>query len=219
MSDRVKSLLSVAGCLLPTLVGFCLYSQLPAQIPVHFGFNGQADSWWPKFIAVACLPLMLAAMDALVLFVTLHDPKRNNIHGPAMNVLFWLVPVIDNVVMYAIYAIVLGVHVNISVICLFGLGLLFVVLGNALPKVKQNYVFGVRTSWTLDDPENWIHTARFSSRCFIASGLFLMAVCWFSSGMLLIVEMVVIVGALGIAPYIYSYQYYKAHKPASEKKG
>ena len=40
----------------------------------------------------------------------------------------------------------------------FGTGLLFMIIGNYLPKVKQNNTIGIRVVWTLQDEENWSAT-------------------------------------------------------------
>ena len=41
-------------------------------------------------------------------------------------------------------------------------GLLFIGVGNYLPRVKQNYTLGIKTPWALADPENWRRTQRLS---------------------------------------------------------
>mgnify|MGYP000573868704 FL=1 len=45
-----------------------------------------------------------------------------------------------------------------------GMGLLFVIVGNYLPKVKPNRTIGIRVVWTLQDEENWNATHRFSGK-------------------------------------------------------
>lgn len=216
MNNRMKIALSVGACMLPTVIGLCLYVSLPALLPVHFNFAGQADSWWPKFNTIVFLPGICAILNGFTLFVTLNDPKKQNIHGSGMRLLYWLIPVIINVLMGSIYMSVLGFEINIGMIVMLLLGVLFVSLGNVLPKVKQNYVFGVRTSWALNDPENWNHTSRFSSRCFIAAGIFLMGTCWFNSPALLMADGIVVFALLAVAPIVYSYRFYKKHQKTGQ---
>ena len=51
------------------------------------------------------------------------------------------------------------------------LGLLFVFLGNMMGKIKPNYFFGVRTPWTLADPDVWNRSHRLAGRLFFLAGL------------------------------------------------
>ena len=56
----------------------------------------------------------------------------------------------------------------------YGTGLLFMVIGNYLPKVKQNNTIGIRVIWTLQDEENWNATHSFSGRIWRTSGILCM---------------------------------------------
>ena len=46
---------------------------------------------------------------------------------------------------------------------------MFMVIGNYLPKVKQNNTIGIRVVWTLQDEENWNATHRFSGKIWVAN--------------------------------------------------
>lgn len=46
----------------------------------------------------------------------------------------------------------------------YGTSLLFIVIGNYLPKIKQNNTIGIRIVWTLQDEENLNATHSFSGR-------------------------------------------------------
>jgi uncharacterized membrane protein len=65
-----------------------------------------------------------------------------------------------------------------------GFGVLFVLLGNYLSKIRQNYFIGIKVPWTLNDPNNWNHTHRFASWCFVIVGLVILSeaiIHWLSS--------------------------------------
>lgn len=40
------------------------------------------------------------------------------------------------------------------------LGIVLIVVGNYLPKCRQNYMIGIKLPWTLDNEENWDYTHR-----------------------------------------------------------
>ena len=50
-------ILSLLVILLPLGVGLFLWNQLPDQVPIHFGLNGQADNYAGKAFVVFGLPL------------------------------------------------------------------------------------------------------------------------------------------------------------------
>ena len=54
---------------------------------------------------------------------------------------------------------------------MFGIGVLFMIIGNYLPKCKQNYTMGIKLPWTLDDEENWNRTHRFAGFLWVAGGV------------------------------------------------
>ena len=87
-------------------------------------------------------------------------------------------------------------------------GLLFIGVGNYLPRVKQNYTLGIKTPWALADPENWRRTQRFGGACFmvLGIGLIVMGVAGsvLSSEVVAAVIAVLAFGSVG-AVYVYSY--------------
>ena len=56
----------------------------------------------------------------------------------------------------------------------YGTSLLFIVIGNYLPKIRQNNTIGIRIVWTLQDEENWNATHSFSGRIWGTSGILCM---------------------------------------------
>ena len=61
------------------------------------------------------------------------------------------------------------------------LGLLFAIIGNYLPKCKQNYTIGIKIPWTLHSEENWNRTHRFAGRIWVAGGLIIMLTGFYGS--------------------------------------
>lgn len=58
----------------------------------------------------------------------------------------------------------------VGIIVTTAIGVLFIGMGNYLPRVRQNYTMGVKTPWALADPENWQRTQRFGGKCFVVMG-------------------------------------------------
>ena len=161
--------------LLPLIAGLILWSRLPAEMAIHFGADGQADGFASRGLAVFGLPLFLLAMHLLCAFVTLHDPKRENISGKIYHLVLWLMPVISVVSGAMLYLYALGITTDTLFFVKLLLGLLFVILGNYLPKCRQNYTVGIKLPWTLADPDNWNRTHRMAGWLWILGGLLLLA--------------------------------------------
>jgi len=98
-----------------------------------------------------------------------------------------------------------GVAMDEVRILFSGVGVLFLILGNYLPKTRQNWLMGIRTPWTLSDERVWDKTHRFAGPLFMAAG---MAVLWsalFAPLAWRVPVLIVAVLAACFASYAYSY--------------
>jgi uncharacterized membrane protein len=70
-------------------------------------------------------------------------------------------------------------------------------------KVRQNYFVGLKTPWTLNDPEVWQKSQRFAGWMFVLAGLafIIESVIWFAFLPVFVVAIFVMV----VAPMAYSY--------------
>ena len=205
MTNKKKVVIGTLLTLLPVLIGLLLWNKLPERIPTHFDVNGVADSYSSRLFTVVGLPVFLAGVEMLVGFMTISDPKQKNINRKMFNIGIFTVPVISIIMMSSIYALALGYHVNIASITFIAIGLLFIVIGNYLPKTKQNYTVGIKIPWALNSSENWNRTHRLASRLFIVAGLLIIANIWLKSFVLFITVVLVII----FVPIVYSYILYK----------
>ena len=53
------------------------------------------------------------------------------------------------------------------------IGMLFIIIGNYMPKARQSYTIGIRIPWTLDNEENWNRTHRLAGWLWMISGIVL----------------------------------------------
>ena len=167
--------------LLPIAAGIILWDQLPDQIPRHWNFAGEVDGWSSKAFAVFGMPLILAAGQWLGLIATLTDPKKQNHSEKMIHLVLWILPILSTVLHTITYIVALGNSVQIEVLMPIFLGLLFAIIGNYLPKCKQNYTIGIKIPWTLHSEENWNRTHRFAGRIWVAGGLIIMLTGFYGS--------------------------------------
>ena len=145
MKDYKKTIIiTTLVTLLPILLGIILWEKLPDSIATHWGADGQADGWSNKAFAVFGLPCILAVIHLFSVCVMLNDPKRKNIHKKPLTLIFWIVPVVSFVTNGFTYAAALGSDMDISLIISILIGSLFIILGNYMPKLQQNYTVGIK---------------------------------------------------------------------------
>ena len=120
-------------------------------------------------------------------------------------------------VLLAMFCVVPAVG-SVNVLISGVVGLLFIGVGNYLPRVKQNYTLGIKTPWALANPENWRRTQRFGGACFMVLGVGLIAMgvagSVLSSEVVAAVIAVLAFGSVG-AVYVYSYLLWRKSQRAA----
>ncbi len=143
-------------------------------LPVHWGPSGAADGFAPREVALL-MPLALAALVwgfylLLPRFVRAGDMDAGKRPlGVALTAITGLALLIE----LGIVLIGVGVEVNMVQAIAIAVGLLLVVLGNAMPKSQRNGLAGLRIPTTLGDPANWQATHRLTGALSIVAGLVL----------------------------------------------
>lgn len=206
--NKWKLLISSLVTLLPIGIGMILWNQLPDQMPVHFNFEGTADDWADKLFVILGLPGILLGGHLFCILAMAIDPKGKNIGKKPIGFLFWLIPCVSLVMNCAIFANALNLHINIATICILILGLLYIVMGNILPKVQQNYSFGIKVSWALDDSQNWTATHRVGGWSLVIGGVVILATAFWPNLWILLATVIL----SSLIPVAYSFFYYKRHR-------
>ncbi len=211
--NKWKIMVSILVTLLPMFVGLLLWNKLPNQIATHFDMQNQPNGWSGKEFAVFGIPVFMVIMQMICIAATMLDPKNKNISIKAFGFVIWIIPACSIIVMIACYGYALGYDINIGTIVGIFLGIIFIVLGNYLPKNKTNYTFGCRLPWTLDDPENWNYTNRIAGYCFVIGGVLTIIVTLLNKTVLIFPIIIVMV----LIPLICSYVFFIKHKETDEK--
>ena len=191
--------------LLPIMAGLILWNQLPEQMPTHWNAAGEVDGWSSKPFAVFGLPLILLAAQWLCTLGTGADPKKNNHPQKILHLVLWIIPILSVLLHTVTYAAALGKEVRMETVMPVFIGLLFAVIGNYLPKCKQNYTIGIKIPWTLNSEENWNKTHRFSGRLWVICGIAVMLTGFFGGFWVFLPIVLLMV----IVPFIYSYVLYR----------
>ena len=212
MKENKKQLIvSSIIILLPILMGVFLWEQLPEQMTTHWGVHGQADGWTGKAFAIFGLPVILLAVHWVAVGITAADPKNKNQNKKVVGMISWILPVLSLVTNGMMYAAALGNFVSVDIMTRILLGVMFVGIGNYLPKCKQNHTIGFKVTWTLHNEENWNKTHRFTGKLWVAGGLFVLLTMAIPMESIMYVLMVVCL-LVCIVPILYSYGYYRKQR-------
>lgn len=195
--------------------GAVVYPLLPAVIPVHWGPSGQIDRWAAKSLwSVFFAPLMLLGIYVLLWLVPYLDPKRANlirskqVYAIVLELLGGLMTIVFLGSLLAAFNHALPMARIIEV----ATGVMFVVLGNYMGRVKRNWTMGVRYSWTLSDDTVWVKTNRLAGRMFVVAGVLAIVGAFLPS---LTGVSLILLPILVILPvtYVYSMRLYRRLHP------
>ena len=154
--------------------------------------------------------ILLAAHWLCLLLVFADRRNREGQSKKAIGLVFWLLPVIS----LLSGAVVAGLQRGYDgadfmfILMNLGFGLLFLLIGNYMPKFRQNATIGIRVKWTLENEENWNVTHRFGGKVWVAAGLACMIAALLPSAAMAVVFTAAIVAA-AVVPCVYSYLYYR----------
>lgn len=163
---------------------------------------------WREFV---WFPLGLLVTHWLVLFFILRDHANAAQSPRVLRLIFWLLPM-TALIGGAVLALLrsgMNMYALIATIFYLAFGLLFLVLGNILPKVRQNNTIGIKIKWTLENEENWNATHRFSGKLLVIGGILCMACALVAESDVALIVFLADILILAFLPMIYSYRYYR----------
>ncbi len=193
--------LTTVVCLLPILLGLAVYNRLPEQVAVHFDGGGRPNGWMHKSFAVWVIPAFLAGLNFICHIGGNSDPKREAQSQRLLALIKWLPAVLSLILCPVMLLIAMGAEIPVSTVTACIIGAMFVVIGNYLPKCRQNYTLGIKLPWTLNDEENWDKTHSMAGPLYILAG-FAFLVCGFFGWA---VPALVVIVAAAVIPVVYSF--------------
>lgn len=202
---RKSSIISIITSILILIIfNILFYDKMPAELPTHWNFHGEVDDYSSRFDAMVLNQGFFVVMNIFVCFMLDNDPRNKKQNNFVMTISKLAVPLVMILIYVLTIMIGLGRDVNVSVIIPLFVGLLFIAIGNYLPKTKRNYTMGIKLPWTLNSDENWRRTHRLGGICFIIIGFCLIISVFLKSEIIFIASL--IIGT--IIPSVYSYYLY-----------
>lgn len=204
--NKKRLLITSLVTLFPILIGLLLWKQLPDQVPTHFDFSGKVDDYSSKTFAVFFLPLLMLAIHLFTVWLVSKDPKSGRL-GKMAGLVYWIVPAISLFAQTMVFIAATGSGHGMTLNANIFMGLVFLVLGNYLPKIRQNYTVGIKIPWTLNNENNWNKTHRMAGKLWVAGGLLILILGLFkiSNGIVFGIVLTIMI----VLPMIYSYCLYQ----------
>lgn len=204
-------LLLVAGMIFASLL---LYSKLPDTIPTHWGVSGQPDDWGSKRWAAWLIPGISIVFMFLFPLLAKIDPKSENykkFSGPYEIIQTLLISFMSFIFFLQYYfTFYPAQQALMTPIMLSAMGVMFIVMGNLMGKVRQNFFVGLKTPWTLADPEVWQKSQRFAGWLFVIAGIIFLLEAWLQ--LYLMPVFIFMILAIILVPTLYSYVLFRKKK-------
>lgn len=150
------------------------YPMLPEQLPIHWNVYGEVDNYLAKNPLSAMLfPFLGLFIWALFKVLPSIDPKKEKYrqfrreYAILQRAILAFFLFLHSVVS----ANTLGHTVPVDLVIPFGVGLLFMILGNYMGKIRKNYFVGIKYPWTLENETVWNKTHRFGGKLFVITGI------------------------------------------------
>ena len=191
-----------------------VYSRLPDRVAVHWGMSGEPNRYGSRVEAAFLLPVLMAALYIIMQWYPSRDPRAANIakFRRAYDTTVAATIAFLGVIHVLVLGHSLGWRVDITTVVLICVGAMFVLFGNLLPLARSNFIFGIRTPWTLSNERVWTRAQRVGGYAMVAAGLLTMGSAFFArpGGVVLALASMILAGVI---PVVYSYLLWSSNRP------
>lgn len=200
---------------------------LPDEVPINYNVFGEVGGRGSKYwlflfpliavIATVIWSIYIIARDKKLRTADEKTAARINNNGKVFFVILlaYEVFVLAGQVIMTVHLISMGeenggaMPAELSSVLGAVLGMLYVVVGNIIPKARLGAVLGVRTTWSMRNEKAWQYSNRFGGAALFTAGVLIIAESLIFRGMTVFYIMVGILAVAVAATVIYSYHAYK----------
>jgi uncharacterized membrane protein len=188
------------------IFSIAVYSHLPEQMPVHWGISGEPNRYGSRVEGAFLMPAVMTVILALMQWYPSRDPRSANIakfRGAYDTVIAATIAFMGAVHILAL-GNALGWQVDMITTVMVGLGALLIVFGNLLPRARSNFIFGIRTPWTLSSDSVWTRSHRVGGYAMVVAGLVTVVAAFLQRPIGIALALTCAMLA-GLIPVVYSY--------------
>ncbi|NKF08032.1 SdpI family protein [Clostridium gasigenes] len=156
---------------MPLVITLIALNYLPETTPAHYNFSGEIDRWGSKY-EILILPIMTMIICGIYTLVERKSKENNKSLGIGVLCIAITFNIITYVIIGTSFKVVGGDEsFNVSQILIIASGIIFIIVGNYMPKLKRNHIIGIRTKWTLESEEVWYKTHRLGGKVMVITGV------------------------------------------------
>lgn len=196
------------------LFSIAVFSRLPERMAVHWNIAGEPNRYGSRIEGAFLLPVLMLALYVIMQWYPSRDPRAANItkfrgaYDTAVAVMIAFFCGVHVLVLGQ----ALGWRVDITTVALVGIGTMLVIVGNLLPLVRSNFIFGIRTPWTLSSDQVWTRSHRVGGYAVVAAGLIVIASAFLARPTGIVIALTSALVA-GMIPVVYSYVLWSRERP------
>lgn len=199
--------------LMPNLLLWLIWNQIPQTIPTHYNFWGEPDVYGDKTILIWLIPIVSFFLYLLLFFIPMIDPKKRieNMGKKYFTLRIILLTMISSILIVFLFAcakpeisFIGGIFHILSVFLIF--------LGNYLQTIKPNYFIGIRTPWTLHNEKIWQLTHRLGARVYMIGGFLLLLASLFLNKQSIHAIFFSCLLVILLIPFFFSFIYYMKYQ-------
>lgn len=132
-------------CLLPILLGIALWNDLPETMAIHFNINNEPDNFAPKGFVVFGLPLLMVVLQMFCCFINDINSYKHGERKKFERATKWIIPIMAIVLQTITLGYGLGWNIDIRKVAGLIVGVIFLLIGNYLPKFDYINDYNVDT--------------------------------------------------------------------------
>lgn len=210
--DLKSLIITDAVCLFPIIIGLIFFPYMPESVPMHFVFDGTPDAFLPKAVSVFLMPLILLVLQSFLLIFSYYQDKNPQANKKINNVTKWILPVISIVVTFLIDFYAIGINLDIR-ICACGIvGLLFIIIGNYLPKSRSIKTQLFTKKYDKETKEKvYVKNMKVNGYVMIVMG-FLFLISIFCAPFVSVIVLIVTLISILVTGFLYPFYLYKTFK-------
>lgn len=134
--------LTLAVCLLPILFGIVFYPKMPEIMPVHFNINNEIDRYASKNFVLFGIPVLMTMLQMFCFVISDWKGSQESNKPKFITVVKWIIPVLSVVVSLITINVSLGNTVDVRKWIILVIGILWIIVGNYLPKMSYEQMKG-----------------------------------------------------------------------------
>jgi uncharacterized membrane protein len=211
MLKKKSDIYNVVLIVIAFLINIAVYSKLPDQIPTHWNVAGEIDRYSPKVFGAFMAPVIMLVVWLGMKFLPNIDPKKKNYEkfNSSYSIIICLLTSFFFVLNLLTITVSLGYNISINKVIPLIIGILFIILGNYMPKSKSNFFYGIKTPWTLTSDVSWRKTHRLGGKLFVLDGIIVVISSIFLTGTVQVTIFVISTSIAALVPIVASYFYAK----------